>query len=355
MKNLLKALAMLITVVVIAAVIYVAYVLIAYHRLDDNVTLDVLNVSSEIPQGGATYSITTFNLGFGAYSRDYSFFMDGGENSRAYDRETAIANINGAAAVIAELDPDFAFFQEVDTDATRSYQVDEYVLLSDVFPGDSSVLALNYDSPYLFYPLTEPIGRSVSGIVTFAGFCIKSSLRRSLPIETGFRKLLDLDRCYSVTRIPTSNGKDLVLINLHLSAYTEDETIGEAQLAMLFEDAEAAYKTGNYVIIGGDFNKDVLGDSPQLFGTTEDVPSWALPLNKELIPSGFIGVRPENGDDIWPTVRDCETGYVEGVTFVSAVDGFIVSDNIDVIHEEIINAGFTYTDHNPVLLEFALK
>ena len=37
-------------------------------------------------------------------------------------------------------------------------------------------------------------------------FPITSALRRSLPIETGFTKLLDLDRCYSVSRIPVDGG-----------------------------------------------------------------------------------------------------------------------------------------------------
>lgn len=73
--------------------------------------------------------------------------------------------------------------------------------------------------------------------------------------------MLDLDRCYCVNRLPAADGKELILINLHLSAYTTDPTIADQQLAMLYDDMVKEYEAGNYVICGGDFNKDLLGDS----------------------------------------------------------------------------------------------
>lgn len=354
MKSVFKIVTLIITFAVLIAVIYAAYVLTAYHRIEDNLELDVNNISSDMPQTGALYTLTTFNIGYGAYSTDYSFFMDGGEYSRAYSKDEVLKNITGAVGIISDIDPDFAFFQEVDTDSTRSYHVDQYAMLQEGFPGLSSVFAMNYDSPYLFYPVTDPIGRSVSGIVTLSKYAVDSSLRRSLPLESGFRKLLDLDRCYSITRLPTANDKELILINVHLSAFTADVTIGEAQLAMLFEDARHEYELGNYVIIGGDFNKDLLGNSPEVFGTTREVPNWAKPLNEDLIPDAFTRVSPENEDDVVPTLRSTQTAYIDGESFVTVLDGFIVSDNVEVVHEAHIDAGFTYSDHNPVLLQFKL-
>lgn len=79
-------------------------------------------------------------------------------------------------------------------------------------------------------------------------------------------KLLDLDRCYSVSRIPTASGKELVLYNLHLSAYTSDGAIATEQLELLCADMLAEYEAGNYCVAGGDFNKDLLGNSPEIFG-----------------------------------------------------------------------------------------
>ena len=355
MKKLLKIVAGIIVAIILAALAYAAYVFIDYHRIDDNLQLDITQVASDIPQPGVTYSLTTFNIGFGAYSQDYSFFMDGGEYSRAYSEAEAINNINGSANIISAIDPDFAFFQEVDIDATRSYHLDEYLLLEENLPDYSSVFAMNYDSPYLFYPIMEPHGKSASGIVTFSKYAVDTSLRRSLPIETGLRKLLDLDRCYSITKISVTNGKQLCLINLHLSAFTEDVTIGETQLKMLFADAQREYEAGNYVICGGDFNKDIPGNSPELFGTTREVPNWAKPMNKELFPENFTYVQSTDAPNINPTLRASDTSYVEGESFITVVDGFIVSDNIEVVYAENIDAGFIYSDHNPVLMKFILK
>ncbi len=194
----------------------------------------------------------------------------------------------------------------------------------------------------------------MSGIVTLSKYTINASLRRSLPLESGYRKLLDLDRCYSLTRLPTSGNKELILINVHFSAFTKDEAIGKAQLEMLLEDAQRERGLGNYVIIGGDFNKDLLGNSPEVFGTTGEVPSWAMPIRRQLLPGSFAIVRPEEAD-LRPTVRSAETAYREGESFVSVIDGFIVSDNVKVIHEEVIDAGFAYSDHNPVLMRFQLR
>jgi endonuclease/exonuclease/phosphatase family metal-dependent hydrolase len=354
MKKALRIIAVVLLCLVLLLGGYVAYVFIAYYRLPDNRQLDIRNNESDSVQTGTDYTIATYNVGFGAYSRDFSFFMDGGDHAWAYSREEAVKNLDGSVSVMTAQDPDFGFFQEVDTNSTRSYHLDEVSLLGESFQGYASVYAQNYDSPFLLYPFHQPIGKSVSGVVTYSKFAVTSSLRRSLPVETGFSKIIDLDRCYTMTRLPVSDGRELILINVHLSAYTSDVTIGEAQLKQLFEDAAREYGAGNYVIIGGDFNKDVFGNSPQLFNTKTDVANWAKPLNTALIPESFALLRPENPADIHPTARDCDTGYVPGVTFVTAIDGFIVSDNVTALHVEVLDTDFMYSDHNPVLLRFRL-
>ena len=67
-------------------------------------------------------------------------------------------------------------------------------------------------------------------------FNIFDSLRRSLPISTDFSKFFDLDRCYSVSRLDTESGRNLYLYNVHMSAYSGDEKIRQAQVDMLFDD-----------------------------------------------------------------------------------------------------------------------
>ena len=83
-KKALKIVLLSIAAIILIALIYVAYVFISYSRIDDNVVLtpDIVGApSNEVAVVGDEYTITTYNIGFGAYTSDYSFFMDGGTQS----------------------------------------------------------------------------------------------------------------------------------------------------------------------------------------------------------------------------------------------------------------------------------
>lgn len=119
---------------------------------------------------GAVYRVSSANAGFGAYSADYSFFMDGGRESRARSPAGGRRKYARHRRVCRRPFADFALFQEVDTDGTRSWHIDETAYLSDAMTGCEfdEVFAQNYDSPYLFYPLIQPHGANQSGIVTLS-------------------------------------------------------------------------------------------------------------------------------------------------------------------------------------------
>lgn len=356
MKKLLKLILCLLLVILIAAGGYLVYVFTAYYRLPDSITLDVSGSGEAVLMKGQSYRIATCNAGFGAYSADFSFFMDGGIYSRAYSAHAAEENILGSADAVLSLDADIYLFQEVDIAGTRAYDTNQYDLLTNSLPESyANVFAQNYDSPYLFYPFNSPIGANKSGIITYSAFPISAAARRSLPVESGVMKLLDLDRCYSVSRIPAENGKELVVYNVHLSAYTSDGTIADEQLDMLFEDMTAEYAAGNYVIAGGDFNKDLLGDSSVYFGITleEDAP-WAQGFPEEMLPEGFALVKPLGAEAPVPSCRLADAPYTKD-SFVLTVDGFIVSDNVTAVYSAVSDAGFAYSDHNPVYLDFILR
>jgi endonuclease/exonuclease/phosphatase family metal-dependent hydrolase len=334
---------------------YITYAFIDYSRVEDNLTLTIEKNRSEIVSAGEDLSIITWNLGFGAYSDDYTFFMDGGESSRALSEDAVHENIDGAIATLKKEATDFMLLQEIDTNATRSYHVDESEIITNGFPSYGSVFAVNYDSPYLFYPLLNPIGKSVSGIMTLSTFAIDSSTRRSLPVETGFMKFLDLDRCYDITTFPVNNGKTLCLYNLHLSAYTSDGEIATKQVQMLLNDMEGAVKNGNYVIAGGDFNKDLYGNSPEIFRVDGEAYTWAQAFPAELMPNGLTLVDSLNTENPIPTTRNADIPYEEGKSFVVTIDGFIVSDNVSVENVAVLDEAFRFSDHNPVKLIFSLN
>ena len=355
MPKWLKAVLVVLCAVVVIALCYFAYVFIAYHRIGN----EVLTVSGK-PAGEAQtereYKIVSYNIGFGAYESDYGFFMDGGTESWAWSPERLAVNLGNISEFLAKQNADFYIVQEVDRDSTRSYHTDELVPLTAAIGGGSAYTwAQNYDSPFLFYPFTQPHGKSVSGLLTVSSFPITKADRVELPIEDTLMKLLDLDRCYAVNRIPVAGGKEFVLYNFHLSAYTSDGTIATEQLKLLLADMQNEYDKGNYCIAGGDFNKDLLGDSEAIFGTADKEYSWAQPIPKGTFDGVNVTlVAPLDKDDPVPSCRNADGPYHEG-QYVLTVDGFLVSDNVEVNASKVIDLGFAYSDHNPVEMTFTLK
>ena len=359
MRKAIKIILIILIAAVLAVGAYVAYVFISYHRIEDNqpAAVDNSKAASESLKTGEDLTITTLNIGFGAYVQDYSFFMDGGEESRAKSEELLLKNLDDINATIEKCNSDLYILQEVDIGGTRTWHVDESKIIRDNFADMSYSFAQNYDSPYLFYPITSPHGANKSGIVTLSRAKITDSLRRSFPVQDGFKKILDLDRCFNVTRIPADNGRELVLINAHLSAYTTDPTVNVRQLEMIYTTMQDEYEAGNYVICGGDFNKDLLGDSSKMFEgvalSAEE--NWCTPFPVEDIPDGISLVAAYDETDRVPSCRNADIGYEKGRTFVCTVDGFLVTDNVKVNGSKVQNEEFMCSDHNPVTMNFTLR
>ena len=360
MKKILKYLGIIVLIVLVLLLAYIIYLFASYHRIPDNQPLQVEQTKESISSGDTLttekeYSALTYNIGFGAYTPDFSCFMDGGKSSWAKSKESVKKTVQSAGELVASKDPDFALIEEVDLNSTRSYHVDEYSILKETIPSYNTVFAQNYDSAFLFYPFTQPHGSSRSGLGLFSRYPVSSALRRSFPISTSFSKFFDLDRCYSVSRIPVDNGKELVIFNLHMSAYGNSDAIRKGQIEMLCNDMAKEYEAGNYVLCGGDFNHDLKASEED----AENCESWAFPFPRTELPEHFAFcldlLSTEEQAALWNSARNADMEYVPGVTYTVTLDGFIISDNIECLSYENVNTGYSYSDHDPVKVEFVLK
>lgn len=348
-------------VLALVVAVYFAYVVLSYKRLPDNLELTIMNArdgeSAQSPvQVGQEYGIVTYNIGFGAYTPQFSFFMDGGEFSVAESEESVIGTVRGAASYVAgTINPDFVLWQEVDLDSTRSYHVDEYEEIQEFYKDYSMTFAVNYDSAFLFYPLTQPHGKSKAGLAVMSRYPIESALRRSFPISSSFSKFLDLDRCYSINRIPMEGGKYLCLINLHMSAYGSSDEIRQGQIAMLCEDMQREYAADNYVICGGDFNHDLKA----LTNDGGEKESWAYPFPREQLPEGFRFCLDDFSEEeraaMHDSGRNADEAYNPDTTYTVTLDGFIISDNVKCTWYENVDLQYRYSDHDPVYMRFVLQ
>lgn len=375
-KKVIKITGIILLALVIVLAAYIIYLYASYHRISDKQELQVEEISQNTEAGNELttdkqYSALTYNIGFGAYTPDFSFFMDGGKSSWAKSKDSVKETIKGAGELVASKDSDFALIQEIDLDATRSYHVNEYSILKETIPAYNCVFAQNYDSAFLFYPFTQPHGKSKAGLALFSKYPITGSLRRSFPISTSFTKFFDLDRCYSISRVPVDNGKKLVIFELHMSAYGNSDAIREGQIRMLSEDMQKEYEAGNYVICGGDFNHDLKAADTQSkasdasnntqtdSGDSAEPESWAYPFPRSELPEHFSFCLDQLSEDeknnLWNSARNADMEYVPGETYTVTLDGFIISDNVECTKYENVNTGYSYSDHDPVYMEFQLK
>lgn len=257
----------------ITALSYVGYVVFSYKRIGTT-SLEVNGKGrSDTIENGKTLTLTTYNIGFGAYSPDYTFFRDKGYDKdgkktsgtygKGISREDVEKNTNGSISVIQELQSDFYAIQEVDIDADRSYHINQKEEIENSRNGYDNTFAVNFDSAYLCYPLNDPHGKSKSGRATYSKYQIQESERKEYTIATGFSKFFDLDRCFTVNRRKRKDGKEFVLINSHRSAYDEGGVIRDTQIKELHSFRKSEAEKGNYVIAAGDFNHDLLTDNPR--------------------------------------------------------------------------------------------
>ncbi len=395
LKIFLKTLLGLFILVALVLGGYVLYLQAHWERLADN---EIVRIEGSSPETKAveldtTYTAMTYNIGFGAYTPSFSFFMESGimadgtvthgERGKAVGEESVVSSTEGAiktaATIVVPAEPepseddwdswydepaeeqpaeptsaDFMLFQEVDTGSDRSYHVDQKALIKAAFPSYAAYYASNFHSGFLALPLHDMHGRVNSGLLTLTNVAPESVIRRRYPIDESFPgRYSELDRCFTIMRLPIA-GKDadLVLINSHMSAYDAGGTIRGEQLSMLNAVLTTERANGNYVIAGGDWNH-ALCNSQEMYPSDQKVPDRIVPLNEDELPQGFAIVRAQNIEQV-PTCRSSDIPYQAGHTYTVTIDGFMVSDNVEATATNV-DTSFAYSNHNPVLLSFTLK
>jgi endonuclease/exonuclease/phosphatase family metal-dependent hydrolase len=332
--------------------LYLAFMSVADYRPAAEIELTTEGDPAARLARGAPFTVLTFNIGYGGMDAGADFFMDGGRGSRGASRERTRAAVGRIAAFLAAEQPDLALLQEVDRRATRSYGIDEPREIAARLPAHGRVFALNYKVPWVPVPVLKPMGAVTSGLLTLSRFRVSSARRLQLPGQEAWpRRLAELDRCLSECRLMLAGGGELVLFNLHLSVFDRGGRIRRQQLAYLRERLLAERRKGSFVIAGGDWNHGLPGSDPGRFRWTREKPAWYMDLPAGFPPDGFRWAI----DGSRPTIRASSTPYRPGESFVAVIDGFLVSDGIDVRGVAVRDLGFADSDHNPVIAEFVIS
>ncbi|MWV47629.1 endonuclease/exonuclease/phosphatase family protein [Paenibacillus sp. HJL G12] len=351
-KKILWALASVVLAAVLIVGGFILYVTITDYKPAATVPVTIANSQEHVLKKGTSFTLTTFNIGYAGLDKDEDFFMDGGTHSRSSSKVQTVLNLNGIGTFLKDSHSDIIFIQEVDVNSSRSYHMDEIGALQNFLKGYSFSYADNYKVPWVPVPIIHPMGSAHSGLLTLSSYKSTSATRYALPGKEKWpQQLFDLDRAFIENRMPVENGKELVLVNLHLSAFDKGGSIRKQQLEFLGEYIKKESEKGNYLIIGGDWNHSLPGTDPKAFAATQDWPDWLQPFPENFKPEGFQWAVDKNT----PSVRTVDTAYQEGVNFRAVIDGFLVSPNVEIVNVQGHDLQHEHSDHNPVTAEFILK
>ena len=357
-KLILKILGALVGVVLLAAIVLIAYLSITEYKPEAVEAVAVVQSrenETPAPLEKAEFTVLSWNVGYCALGKDSDFFMDGGKGVRPDSEAVVKGNYAGVLETLRRMSPDFLMLQEVDSDSRRSYNFDEVAALRRDLGADgalASAYAMNYSTKFVPYPL-PPLGKVNSGLLTLSRVAVNETAQRiSLPCPFSWpMRVANLKRCLLVNRVPLgADGKELVLVNLHLEAYDDGEG-KKAQTEQLLNFLNEEYGKGNYIIAGGDWNQ-VFPDTLNTYPNTHEK-NWT----PGVLNPADVGDWQFAYDDSVPTCRLLNQPYNPADTANTqyyVIDGFLVSPNLTVKSVQTQDAQFAFSDHNPVLLTVAL-
>jgi len=152
-------------------------------------------------------------------------------------------------------------------------------------------------------------------------------------------------------RYPTSNGKELILINSHMSAF-DDGSLKKQEMQYLKNFILNEYAKGNYIVVGGDWNQSPPGFSLAKFGEPYLSESFILSnIASDFMPADWKWAY----DPLTPSNRYLNTSYIPGSTFRCLIDHFLVSPNVEVLQNSTFDLNFKNSDHNPIRMSCKLR
>ena len=296
-----------------------------------------------------SFSLVSWNIGYAGLDKSMDFFYDGGKNVRP-TREASLHNFEGILKTLKLYQNfDFLLIEEVDLKSKRSYRVNQFETIGRHFPGYSKTIGINYNVNFVPSPLKDPLGKVYSGLAIFSKSEPARSTRYSFPGNYSWPlSLFMLDRCFVVNEYPLTNGKKLIVLATHNSAY-DDGTLRKQQMDYMKNILLDFYSKGDYVIAGGDWNQCPHGFEPQFNGDVFDTKDLIY-IDKDYPDTGWTWAY----DPTIPTNRRVMIPYEKGKTSTTLIDYFLCSPNIQV---EKVNGrvlGFEYSDHQPVEIQIKL-
>lgn len=325
MKRFLKYFFNFLLLFVIAFVIFFFWASSSTLEEEDYSKLTTLE-NAVLPKKDSIFSIVTYNIGY----------LSGMTNNLpvAKSKELFDENLQKVLRETKKINPDIISFQEIDYDASRSYHVNQEEEIADLGYAFRAK-TVNWDERYLpfpYWPISTHFGKVVSGQSIISKYPLKEQERIVLPRVANapfYRNAFYLERLAQVVKV-VLNGKDVILINIHLEAFEKETRVQQFQEVLkIFNQYSNKYPT----ILLGDFNSRARDENAivqQIFAM-KDIGNAAFNMNN---PGNTFNTK----------------NPYERIDYI-----FYTKNSIEYISGKVLNEFEQASDHLPVEMKFKLK
>ena len=202
-------------------------------------------------------SVLSWNIQYAAGMNYNPWYQHSTNSDRKPTKLSVYETLDKIAAVIKKIDSDVVLLQEVDINATRTYDINQVEVLLKKLPQYKHY-SIAYYWKNSFNPHYKIRGKVGMALVVLSKYELKKATRYALPLfedQDLITKHFYLKRAIQEVKMPTQSGETIVLLNTHLSAFSsENSTVMQKQVKTIKEHLEAIEKTGDRWLLGGDFN-----------------------------------------------------------------------------------------------------
>jgi endonuclease/exonuclease/phosphatase family metal-dependent hydrolase len=221
-----------------------------FEDVEDGIYLEKSSMVS-FPAPDSSVKVMTWNIRFGIGRGPW--FGDACGYKVVYSESEILANLTLIAQKIEELQPDIVLLQEVDIQSTRSAYVDELRWLLDHTYLNYAAYGSQWEVKYI---PSDGLGRINETNVILSRWPLNEAKRIQLALRTDQiapEKYLYERCCMVETKVIIPGFDDLYMVNIHASAFAQDDT-RKKHLAAFKAELDDISAKGFIFVAGGDLN-----------------------------------------------------------------------------------------------------
>jgi endonuclease/exonuclease/phosphatase family metal-dependent hydrolase len=195
--------------------------------------------------------VMTWNIRYG-FGRG-PWFGDACDYKVIYSKEEILTNLTLIAQKIRQVNPDILFLQEADINSSRSAYVDEVRWLLDNTDFNYAAYGLQWKAQ--FVP-SDGLGRVEETNAILSRWKLKDAKRFQLDRrkdQIAIERYFYERYCMVEATVEIPGFKDLVLLNIHASAFATDDTKYK-NLEEFKKELDTMSESGKFFVAGGDLN-----------------------------------------------------------------------------------------------------